>query len=393
MEFNPLAPEVTANPFPYYTELRNKAPVIWLEPFQCWALSRYTDVNFALRNPHIFSSSVFTTEALGDLNPVPDVPWILDMNPPDHTRLRKLANKGFTPRLIRALEPRVQAITQGLIEALRSQPEGDLVSTLSGPLPTTVIAEMLGVEPERRDDFKVWSDDVVRATGRPTDEADRAQIRKSEAELRAYFEQMIERCRAEPGDDVISALVKAEEERDVLTSKEILALAVLLLLAGNETTTNLIGNAVLNLLDHPEELAKVRADRSLVSALVEEVLRYESPVQVIFRRTAQDVELEGGKIPAGQSVFLLLGSANRDERKFPEPDRFDIDRNPQDHVAFGYGIHYCLGAPLARLEGRTALEALLFDCPPFSLATEPIAHIASLIVRGPQTLPLRFDTA
>ena len=156
MDFNPLAPEVIANPYPYYAELRDKAPVIWLESFQCWALSRYADVDFALRNPHLFSSSVFTTEALGDLNPVPEVPWILDMNPPDHTRLRKLANKGFTPRLIRALEPRVQAITQELLEALRGPPEGDLVSTFSGPLPTIVIAEMLGVEPERRDDFKRW---------------------------------------------------------------------------------------------------------------------------------------------------------------------------------------------------------------------------------------------
>lgn len=391
MEFNPLAPEVVADPYPYYAELRNKAPVIWLESFQCWALSRYTDVDFALRNPDIFSSSVFTAEALGDLNPVPEVPWILDMNPPEHTRLRKLANKGFTPRLIRALEPRVQAITQELIEVLCHQSGGDLVSVLSGPLPTVVIAEMIGVEPERRDDFKVWSDDVVRATSRPTEEAERAQIRKSEAALRAYFEQMIERRRAEPGDDVLSALVKAEEERAVLSSQEILALAVLLLLAGNETTTNLIGNAVLSLLAHPGTLAQVRADRSLVPALVEEVLRYESPVQVIFRRTAQEVELEGGRIPAGQNVFLLLGSANRDERKFPDPDRFEIARNPHDHVAFGYGIHYCLGAPLARLEGRTALEALLFDCPPFTCTTPDVDQIASLIVRGPQTLPLQFS--
>ena len=390
MDFNPLAPEVIANPYPYYAELRDKAPVIWLESFQCWALSRYADVDFALRNPHLFSSSVFTTEALGDLNPVPEVPWILDMNPPDHTRLRKLANKGFTPRLIRALEPRVQAITQELLEALRGPPEGDLVSTFSGPLPTIVIAEMLGVEPGRRDDFKRWSDDVVSATSRPTDEADRARIRKSQVELRAYFERMIERRRTDPGDDVITALVQAEEERDMLSSSEILALAVLLLLAGNETTTNLIGNAVLSLLDHPDELAKVRADRALVPALVEEVLRYESPVQVVFRRAAQDVELEGGKIPAGQTVFLLLGSANRDERKFSEPNRFDVERNPQDHVGFGYGIHYCLGAPLARLEGRKALEALLFDCPPFTCATEHIAQVASLIVRGPQTLPVQF---
>ncbi len=393
MDFNPLSPEVTADPYPYYTELRNKAPVIWLEPFQSWALSRYADVDFALRNPQIFSSSVFTAEALGDLNPVSEVPWILDMNPPDHTRLRKLANKGFTPRLIRTLEPRVQAIIQELIEPIRGQSESDLVSMFSGPLPTIVIAEMLGVELERRGDFKAWSDDVVRATSRPTDEAERTEVRESLAGLRAYFEQMIEHRRTEPGEDVISALVQAEEERDMLSAAEILALAVLLLVAGNETTTNLLGNAVLTLLNHPDELAKVRADRSLVPALVEEVLRYNSPVQVIFRRTAQDVELEGGKIPAGQNVFLLLGSANRDERQFPDPDRFDVARNPQDHVAFGYGIHYCLGAPLARLEGRNALEALLFDCPPFSCATERVAPIASLIVRGPQTLPLRFDTA
>lgn len=155
----------------------------------------------------------------------------------------------------------------------------------------------------------------------------------------------------------------------------------------------MIGNAVLALFEHPDELAKVRAERSLVPALVEEVLRYNSPVQVIFRRTAQDVELAGGKIPAGQNVFLLLGAANRDERQFPEPDRFEIARNPQEHVAFGYGIHYCLGAPLARLEGRNVLEALLFDCPPFTCMTEQIDQIASIIVRGPQTLPLRFEAS
>jgi len=176
----------------------------------------------------------------------------------------------------------------------------------------------------------------------------------------------------------------------MLSAAEILALAVLLLLAGNETTTNLIGNAVRTLLDHPAELAKVRADRTLVPALVEEVLRYESPVQVIFRQTACEVELEGGKIPAGATVFLLLGAANRDERKFPEPDRFDVRRNPQDHVGFGYDIHYCLGAPLARLEGRIALESLLFDCPPFTCTREHLPRIASVIVRGVQTLPLRF---
>lgn len=279
-----------------------------------------------------------------------------------------------------------------MIASFRGQSEGDLVSALSGPLPTIVIAEMLGVEPERRDDFKRWSDDVVLGTSRPTDEAVRARVRQSGAELRAYFQHMIERRRTDPGEDVITALVRAEEEHDMLSAAEILTLAVLLLLAGNETTTNLIGNAVRTLLDHPAELAKVRADRTLVPALVEEVLRYESPVQVIFRQTAREVELEGGKIPAGATVFLLLGAANRDERKFPEPDRFDVARNSQEHVGFGYGIHYCLGAPLARLEGRIALESLLFDCPPFTCTREHLPQIASVIVRGVQTLPLRFET-
>lgn len=392
MDYNPLSPEVINNPYPYYTELRNKAPVAWIEPLQAWAVSRYADVDFALRNPQIFSSAGFTTQTLGDLNPVPEVPWILDMNPPDHTRLRKLVNKGFLPRLIRNLEPRVQEITRQLIASLRSQTEGDLVSTLSGPLPTTVIAEMLGVEAERLDDFKRWSDDMVLGTSRPSDAAVRTRVRQSGAELRAYFEKMIERRRTDPGEDVITALVRAEEEHDMLSASEILALAVLLLLAGNETTTNLIGNAVRNLLSHPAELAKVRADRALVPSLVEEVLRYESPVQLIPRLTACEVELEGGKIPAGATVFLLLGAANRDERKFPEPDRFDVTRNPQDHVGFGYGIHYCLGAPLARLEGRIALESLLFDCPPFTCTREHLPQIASIIVRGVQTLPLRFET-
>ena len=177
----------------------------------------------------------------------------------------------------------------------------------------------------------------------------------------------------------------------MLSASEILGLAVLLLLAGNETTTNLIGNAVRNLLEQPTELAKVRADRTLVPSLVEEVLRYDSPVQLIPRQTAREVELEGGKIPAGATVFLLLAAANRDERKFPEADRFDVTRNPQDHVAFGYGIHYCLGAPLARLEGRIALESLLFDCSPFTCTRKPLLQIASVIVRGVQSLPLRFE--
>jgi len=390
MNYNPLSPAVQDNPYPYYAELRDKAPVAWIEPMQAWAVSRYADVDFILRNPRLFSSALWNTAASGDLVVVPEAPGLLSMDPPDHTRMRKLANKGFTPRLIREMEPRVRTITQDLLKPVTGQGEPDLVSALFIPLPIIVIAEMLGIELERQKDFKRWSDDVVRSLNRPTDEGVRAEIRRSITEFRSYLEGMIDRRRTEPGDDLITAFVQAEEEHQVLSSIEILGLTVLLLAAGNETTTNLIGNAVLALLDHPEELARVRTDRANVAALVEEVLRYDSPVQVVFRQATQEVELEGGKLPAGATVLLLLGSANRDQRKFPEPDRFDVTRNPQDHVAFGYGIHYCLGAPLARLEARIALESLLFDCPPFTCTREPLPPIASIIVRGVQTLPLRF---
>jgi hypothetical protein len=390
MNYDPLSPAVRDNPYPYYAALRDTAPVAWIESMQAYAVSRYADVDFILRNPRLFSSASWKSASSRNPDVVEKVPSLLSMDPPDHTRLRKLANKGFTPRLIRAMEPRVQTIIRNLLAPLMRQPEADLVPMFSVPLPIIVIAEMLGVEVERQADFKHWSDALVRALNRPTDTAVRAEIRQSVSDLRTYLGQMIDRRRTEPGDDLITAFVQAEEERQILTSLEVLGLAVLLLAAGNETTTNLIGNAVLALLDHPEELAKVQADRASVAALVEETLRYDSPIQVVFRQTTEAVELDGGRLPAGATVLVLLGSANRDERKFPDPDRFVVERNPSDHVGFGYGIHYCLGAPLARLEGRLALAALLFECSPFTRVREQAPRIATYLVRGPQTLPLRF---
>jgi cytochrome P450 len=390
MNYDPLSPAVRDNPYPYYAALRDMAPVAWIESMQAYAVSRYADVDFILRNPRLFSSASWKSASSRNPDVVEKVPSLLSMDPPDHTRLRKLANKGFTPRLIRAMEPRVQTIIRDLLAPLMRQPEADLVPMFSVPLPIIVIAEMLGVEVERQADFKHWSDALVRALNRPTDTAVRAEIRQSVSDLRTYLGQMIDRRRTEPGDDLITAFVQAEEERQILTSLEVLGLAVLLLAAGNETTTNLIGNAVLALLDHPEELAKVQADRASVAALVEETLRYDSPIQVVFRQTTEAVELDGGRLPAGATVLVLLESANRDERKFPDPDRFVVERNPSDHVGFGYGIHYCLGAPLARLEGRLALAALLFECLPFTRVREQAPRIATYLVRGPQTLPLRF---
>jgi len=390
MNYNPLLPEVRANPYPYYAYLREHAPVYWVESMQCWAVSRYADVDYIVRNPQIFSSADVMGGFLGDLNPVPEVPWMIDLNPPAHTKIRKLVNKAFTPRLVAALETRIREISTQLLSRLRGRAEFDLVHDFSMPLPVIVISEILGVDPEYREDFKRWSDATIRSSVRPTDEGERAEIRRETKAMRDYLEHIIAQRRTEPREDLITRLVQAEEDQQTLSALEVIALVILILIAGNETTTNLIGNTVLALLNHPAEFAKLRADRALVPQLIEEVLRYDGPVQGIFRVAVQDVELAGTSIPAGAGVFYLNGSANRDERKYADPDRFNVLRNPRDHLAFGYGIHYCLGAQLARVEAKVALDALLFEQPPFVRTSEEFTRGDGLAVRGPKTLPLRF---
>jgi cytochrome P450 len=390
MDYNPVLPEVQANPYPYYVALRRDNPVAWLEPLQCWAISRYDDVDFALRNPQIFSSANWLGQSIGDLNPAPEVPWMIETDPPDHSRLRKLVSKGFTPRMVGRLEPRIRAIASELLGAARSRPDTDFVRDFSGAFPVIVIAEMLGVEPARRIDFKRWSDNVVRGTGRPESEAERAEIRGTNAEMRAYFHQAIADRRKAPREDLLTALVQAEEERQTLTADEVLAMAMLVLLAGNETTMNLLSNTVLALLAHPTEMARVRGDRALIPKLIEEMLRYDSPVQIVFRRTTQAVELSGKVIPANAVVFILIGSANRDERKFPDPDRFKMDRDASEHLAFGFGTHFCLGAQLARLEAKIGLEELFASCPPFAVDQQRVQRISSVLLRGIKQLPVKF---
>jgi cytochrome P450 len=381
MDFNPSDPAFRADPYPVYARLREAAPVLQT-PLNFYAVSRYDDVSFVLRNPQIFSSAAMGAAGLAG----PGSRTIISTDPPDHTMLRNLVNRAFTPRMVEAMEPRIRAVARQLLDAAGGG-EFDLIDALAIPLPVTIIAEILGVEPERRHDFKRWSNAVVATTAELNTDAAHDQ-----QEFRDYFDAGISARTAEPRDDLISALVRAREHDATLTRDEIVGLTMLLLIAGNETTTNLIGNAMLALLEHPDQLRLVAGDASLIPNMVEEALRFDSPVQFLFRSTTRDTELAGTAIPAGRIVVPIYASGNRDERRFPEGARFDVTRNTQGHLAFGLGIHFCLGAPLARLEARVAFEEIFARYGSIELAG-PIERLDSPVLRGLRRLPLRVGAA
>ena len=313
------------------------------------------------------------------------------LDPPRHTRLRLLVNKAFTPRTVEELAPFIRAFVDKALDAAAARGRMELMADLAFPLPATVIAEMLGVPPEDRDRFKQWSDDSTAAAANLPSNLSPEVVRKSIAgmeELQNYFRGIIAQRRAEPRDDLISALVKAQEEEDRLSEQELLANSVLLLNAGHETTTNLIGNGTLALLRHPDQMRRLRDDPSLLPSGVEELLRYDSPVQFTTRILKADLELGGKVLRAGQAVLLLLGAANRDPEQFPDPDRLDVGRPDNKHLAFGHGPHFCLGAPLARLEGRILFEALLRRTPGMRLDGPPPRYRQNFNLRGLEALPV-----
>ena len=384
--YNPFVPEVKENPYPAYEWLRREHPVYHNEELGFWVLSRYADVEAAARRPEIFSSA----QGVG-----PDRQEgasMITKDPPEHTRLRKLVSKAFTPRMVSQLEPHIRAITDELLDAVIDKGAFDLVQDLAYPLPVIVIAEMLGVDPERRDDFKRWSDDVIHIVAAGQNEARMAQYMESWEAFKAYFVEMIEVRRRAPRDDLVSALVQAQEERDALTLSELLNACLLLLVAGNETTTNLIGNGALALFTHVEEGLKMRQQPEFISGMIEEVLRYDSPIQGTFRTTTEAVDVRSVTIPADSKVLLLWASANRDAEVFPDPDRFDIERPIDRHLAFGIGIHFCLGAPLARLEARIATETILRRM--HRVEPDPngtIERVDNPFFRGLKHYPLLFE--
>ena len=391
VSYNPLAAEMAQDPYPTYAKLRARDPVHRSRLMNAWVFTRYADVDAVLRDHRRFSSDPRKrTAARRQQASLPSVeePSMLFLDPPDHTRLRALVNKAFTPRAVAALEPRIREIMTTLLDAVDDPSAFDLMKAVAKPLPVIVIAEMLGIPPEDRAQFAVWSDQRARILEPTLTPGERETAEAAMRALDEYLRPIISERRDAPRDDIISALAQAEEAGDKLTEREVLVMLRLLLVAGNETTTNLIGNGVLALLRHPDQLAALRGDAALVPSAVEELLRFDSPVQVDLRSALDDCDVNGFRVRRGDNVVTLLGAANRDPDRFPAPDRLDVRRAEQNHLAFGRGIHHCLGAPLARLEGRVVLEALLDRFRSIRLLDDRPAFRNSVVLRGLHSLPV-----
>lgn len=382
--------EFTADPYPVYAKLRAQGPVHHVrtpDGGELWLVLGHEEVRGALTDPRLVKDA--RVMGWGSLEEQLIGPHLLSVDPPQHTRLRKLVAREFTMRRVESLGPRVQGITDGLLDTMLASPDGraDLVDALAYPLPITVICELLGVPDLDRAAFRHWSNEAV-APSSPEAES------KAIEELAAYLAQLIEDKRHSPGDDLLSALIRTTaEDGDRLSPPELGGMAFLLLIAGHETTVNLISNGVRALLAHPDQLAALRADPGLLDGAVEEMLRYDGPVETsTFRFTAEPVEIAGTVIPAREAVLVVIASADRDPRQFDDPDRFDIRRDARGHLAFGHGLHYCLGAPLARMEGRIVLGSLLRRTATLELDTEPAAlkWLPGLLMRGVRELPVRF---
>lgn len=375
------------NPFDWYRDMRARRPVSYEPSRGGWGVFCYDDVQQVLSDHATFSSQ-FQGDA-PQRTSQPLAASLISMDPPRHRQLRALVTQAFTPRAIEALAPRIGAIVDGLLE--RALPAGrfDAIHDLGEPLPVIVIAELLGIPAQDRARFKVWSDAVVSFAS-----AGGMSGFQAEREMVEYFLGIIEQRRRAPGDDLISALLRAESEGAHLTLPELLGFCALLLVAGNETTTNLLGNALLCFAERPEQWERLRAEPALLPAALEEVLRFRSPVQAMFRIANHQIELRGQRIPRGAGVVAFIGSANHDETRFEQPEQLRIDRQPNRHLAFGYGIHYCIGAPLARLEARIALAALLERVARFRRAPGAVLQaVSSPIVYGARSLPLTVDRA
>ena len=383
--YNPVSDEVARDPYAVYRRIRDKDPVHRMRLIDAWVLARYEDADAMLRDHARFSNEDRRFHDTG-------LTTLLDIDPPDHTRLRALVSRAFTPRSVRSWHDRVQAIADRLLDAVADEDRFDLIAALGYPLPVTVIAEMLGVPSEDMDRFEGWSNDIALIVEPILTPAQVEGVRRATEELFAYFETIVEARQREPQDDIVSALLAAEEEGDKLSREELLSTMLLILVAGNETTRNLIGNGMMALLGHPDQLQRLRDEPGLLEPAVDELLRYDSPVQLDGRMVREDLEMGGKRVRAGEKVIALLGAANRDPTAFANPDALDIARSEKSHLSFGRGIHYCLGASLAVLEARIAFRGLLDRFLSIRLAAEP-RYRDGIVLRGVESLWIEVDHA
>ena len=390
--YNPLSARMAQDPYPVYEAMRRRDPVYRSRLMNAWLFTRHADADAILRDHRNFGSDPrrgTLTARQEAMLPLPDEFTMLILDPPDHTRLRALVNKAFTSRAVNALEARIRTILASLLDAIEDPGSFDLMQAVAQPLPVIVIAEMLGVPPEDRDQFKTWSVQRARMLEPTVSPREREIAQIASSEFDAYFRKIIAARRTEPRDDILSALVQAEDEGNRLTEREMLNMLRLLLIAGNETTTNLIGNGMLALLRHPDQLRRFREDPSLIPSAVEELMRFDSPVQATFRRVLADCEVNGFEVRKRDNIAVLVGAANRDPDVFENPDRLDVGRARCPHLTLGRGIHHCLGAPLVRLEGRIVFEMLLERFPEIGMLDERPRFRNGVVLRGLQSLPLR----
>ncbi|MDF2706701.1 MAG: cytochrome [Nonomuraea muscovyensis] len=393
MRFDPWNPDFVAHPYDAYAELRRDAPVSYFEPTGQWLISRYADVNALLRDRRLGRAYLHTAthEEFGR-EPEPEFQepfWrvvragMLDVEPPVHTRLRRLVSRAFTPRMVESLRPRVRAIAAGLVDTFVEKGGGDLIAEVAEPLPVTVIADMLGVPEADRPLLRPWSADICGMYElNPSPEAQHTAVRAAD-EFAGYLRGLARERASRPGEDLISALAQIDE----LTEDELVGTCVLLLNAGHEATVNVTGNGWWSLFRNPAELARLREDRSLLPTAIEELMRWDTPLQMFERWVLEDIEVHGTRIPRGSEVALLFGSANRDPEVFADPDRLDVGRADNPHISFGAGIHFCLGAPLARIELIESFGALLDRADRLELLREP-EWKPGYVIRGLHSLDL-----
>ena len=384
--FDPLSSEVQQDPYPFYRENRLSAPVQHVESLNAWGIFGYEEVERSFKDPETFSAKDFIDNAFGEFDPVPEVKSLIATDPPEHSRIRRLANAGFRPGAMKEMEPKVDAVVERLLDNLEDKRDDfDLVADFAAYVPVNVTADLLGVEdPKVREDFKRWTMDLLSAPNRfvlPQEELDK--ITNSVAELRAYFTDQIEYRRSNPGSDLISALVRAEEESQTLTAAEILSLVTLMQFGGSETPSHLVSSTIFELFSNPESLDVIKGDPMRTPAAVQETLRHNSPVQMVFQTATRDVDVAGVTIPENSLVLSYIASANRDETVFENPDDFILDRpNVNQHLGFATGTHHCIGAPLGRMMVSKAVNGLLQRFPDLKPQQSAPEYMPSYWVRG-----------